>query len=219
MAQRNFKKFYFDFYQCTVKSSHKLPETSMDAIFDIFKKPFDSNESNTVKKISGRELELRSIEKTDYGFRGTIGKYTKANLPHAAVPGGNEREIDLNDNEHLLEKAYFKYFTDYSLLVFQRNRYAVSSDYFGHYLSTGGYTVSLNPIIEPADLQRLMRNEVQLRSATLSIARPTNPALFEDVEHDFNNTIIQSLSTSNATTVNLICREVMGTPENLKIDI
>ncbi|KEI70320.1 DUF6731 family protein [Endozoicomonas elysicola] len=220
MVKVTTKKFYFDFYQCDVRSSNQLPTMSMEGILSHFKSLFDGLETNTVRKVAGREIELRSIEITDYGYRGTVGKYRKANLPHAAVPGGEEREIDLNENEHLLEKAYFKYFSDYSLIIFQRNRYAISSDYFSHYLSINGYNVSLNPIIEPADLQRLMDDEVQLRAATLTIARPTNPALFENVEHDFNNTIIQSLNSSNAATVNLILRGDghSGDPEKRYLD-
>jgi len=201
------KRFYFDFFQCeTLSGRANLPQVSPDEIFHRLKRRYQNEGENTVRTFKGITLELRHIQETDYGFRGIIGKYRKAILPHAAIPGGAERELDLEEDEHLIEKAYFKYFSDYALIILQRNKFALNSSVFSQYLSINGYTTSLNPIIEAADLERLMNNSVNLRSLKLAIARPTNPDLFLGVEHDFNNSIIASLNSSNAAVVHIYLR-------------
>lgn len=202
------KRIDFDFFQCeTISSKGNLPKISTNEVFHGFKSKFDSQSGTTVQECNGKTLELRKLEETDYGFRGAIGSFKESMLPHVGIPGGNERELDLHENEHLIEKAYFKFFSDYSLLIFQRNRMALNSDTFGLYLSSlNGYTTALNPILEVSDLEKLMNNQVKLRSVNLSIARPTNPELFKDVEHDFNNAIINSLNSSNAASVNITLR-------------
>ncbi|MCC8995975.1 MAG: hypothetical protein LM517_02710, partial [Nitrosomonas sp.] len=197
----------FSFHTPEMIIARNLPKISSDEIFRRFKHKFGSRTENTVQQCNGRTLELRKIEETDYGFRGAIGSYRESLLPHVGIPGGNERELNLEENEHLIEKAYFKYFSDYSLLIFQRNRMALNSSLFSLYLSSfNGYTTALNPILEVADLKRLMGGEANLRSINLTIARPTNPDLFLDVKHDFNNAIIASLNSSNAASVNLTVR-------------
>jgi hypothetical protein len=201
------KKFTFDFFQCeTTTSQPALPKISTSEILRKLKHKFDVEGDDTVRSFNGTILELRKIDETDYGFRGVIGKYRTAFLPHAAVPGGGERELDLHKDEHLIEKAYFHYYSDHALLICQRNRYALGHSLFGQYLSSSGYTTVLNPIIEPADLQKLLRNEVNVRAVNVSIARPTNPDLFIESEHDFNNSLIQSLNSSKAAVIKLEMR-------------
>tara|TARA_R110001583_G_scaffold187532_1_gene348931 strand:+ start:5181 stop:6089 length:909 start_codon:yes stop_codon:yes gene_type:complete len=200
------KKMKFDFYQCKVLAGHaRLPTRSADDVFAALTTAFDGNQS-TVKTVIRTMFDVRYIAQTDYGFRGVIGKYRTADLPHAARPGREEREIPLEDDEHLLEKCYFKYFSEFSLLILQRNRNAINSKQLSNFLTANGYTFSLDPIIEVADLQRLMRNEVHIRTLKVNVARPTNPALFENIEHDFNNSIISSLNSSNSASINISLR-------------
>ncbi|WP_421848365.1 DUF6731 family protein [Marinomonas sp.] len=203
MARRKIK---FDFYECKVAASNpQLPARSAGDIFAILANAFAEGQT-TVRAVHRTQFDVRHISQTDYGYRGVIGKYRAADLPHAAAPGGEEREIPLEENERLLEKCYFKYFSDYSLLIIQRNRYAINSKQLSSYLTANSYTFSLDPVIEAADLLRLMRNEVHIRTLNVKIARPTNPALFQNIEHDFNNSIIQSLNASNGASVNITFR-------------
>lgn len=198
------KKIIFDFYHCeTLTGQSNLPPISMGDVFRKLKHMFDDPEQNTVRSLKGKTLELRQLDEKPYGYRGIVGKYRKTALPHAAVPGGEERELDLDEDEHLIEKSFFKYFSDYSLLIMQRNRFAVNPNIFSIYLSIDGYTTSLNPMIEAADLRRLMNNETQVRTLTAKIARPRNPDLFRNCEHDFNNSIFATLNGSKAAVINI----------------
>jgi len=200
------KNYNFDFYECKTfnSSANAVPKTSFEILNGMFTR-FGQGDS-TVKQIGSNSYELRHIESTVYGFKGIIGKHRQNDLPHAAVIGGDEREISLEANENLLEKAYFTYHSDYSVLIIQRNHLCISSNNMGKYLTESAYVTSLNPVIEPADLQWLMNNHVQIRSAEFAIARPTNPELFNDIEHDFNNSIISTLNGTGTAQLNITLR-------------
>ncbi|TNC80688.1 MAG: hypothetical protein C9356_12370 [Oleiphilus sp.] len=62
------------------------------------------------------------------------------------------------------------------------------------FLSDSGYVTSLSPVIEPTDLQWMINNKIHLRHAEIAIARPRNPELFQRMEHDFNNSIVTTLT-------------------------
>lgn len=201
------KEIYFDFYGCEIHtSSSTAKKLDADAVLNSILRIRKDPTKNTVRSVAGQSYEIRFLEKTSYGYKGIIGKYKYADLPVAAVPGGEEREIELEKNEHLLEKCYFCYFSDYSLLIIQRNRFAISPEHFASYLSPSGYTFCLNPVIEPADLKKLLNNDVNIRALNLTIARPTNPDLFKDSTHDFTNSVVKSLNNSNAASLNIILR-------------
>lgn len=200
------KKYSFDFYQCsTINSSpNAQPKTTFEILNAMLTK-FEQGD-NTSKVIGSNNYELRCIESTDYGFKGVVGKHRANDLPHAAIIGGEEREIELEPNENLLEKSYFTFHSDYSILIIQRNRFCISSVSMGKYLTSSAYVTSLSPIVEAEDLQWLMNNNVQIRTAEFSIARPTNPELFNNVEHDFNNSIISTLNGTGTAMLNLSLR-------------
>lgn len=200
------KKYNFDFYECVTRNSNANAE--LKSTSDMIKAIFDRKNggNSTVKEIGRRNYELRLVEETEFGYKGIVGKHRENDLPHAAVIDGDEREIELEPNENLLEKAHFYFYQDYQVLILQRNHFCVSSNNLGKYLSEQGYVTSLNPVIETADLQWLMNDSIQVRTAQIAIARPRNPELFQDVEHDFNNSIISTLNGSNAAMVNLSLR-------------
>lgn len=203
MPQKNYN---FDFYGCSTNNSspNAQPKTTFEILNSMLTK-FDQGDS-TVKVIGSNSYELRHIESTAYGFKGIIGKHRANDLPHAAVIGGVEREISLAPGENLLEKSHFIFHSDYSVLIIQRNHFCISSVNMGRYLTESAYVTVLNPIIEATDLQWLMNNHVQIRTAEFAIARPTNPELFSDVEHDFNNSILSTLNGTGTAVLNLSLR-------------
>lgn len=201
------KTFFFDFYACETQTSlaNALPLDTTGAFRQLFDL-FQQGRENTVKTVKNQLVELRDIRETDYGYRGVIGRHRKNNLPHAAIAGGEERELPLEENENLLEKTHFVYYQDYSLLIIQRNRLCVNWQTLGAYLSPANYTTVLNPIIEPANLAWLADGHVQVKSAKITIARPRNPELLRDIEHDFNNSIIAALNGTRSASMNLVFR-------------
>lgn len=201
------KNFFFDFYECETNSSlaNAIPLNTTDVFRQLFDL-YQTGRTATVKNIKNQLVELRDIQATNYGYKGVLGKHRKNNLPHAAIAGGAERELPLAENENLLEKTYFVYYSEYSLLIIQRNRFCVNWQVIGAYLSPNNYITTLNPIIEPANLAWLANGNVQVKSAQITIARPRNPELLRDIEHDFNNSIMAALNGTRSATMNLVFR-------------
>ncbi|ENM0968477.1 hypothetical protein AB6R08_003701 [Vibrio parahaemolyticus] len=201
------KNFYFDFYSCETQTSqvNGLP-LDTTGVFRQLHELFEQGREGTVKTINNQLIELRDIRVTEYGFKGVIGKHRRNNLPHAAVAGGAERVLPLRENENLLEKAHFTYYSDYSLIIVQRNRLCINWQSLGMYLSPANYTTVLNPIIEPANLAWLADGHVQVKSAKINVARPTNPEVYRNVRHDFNNSIIAALNNTRSASMNLVFR-------------
>ncbi|MGF1836450.1 hypothetical protein [Photobacterium sanguinicancri] len=201
------KKFFFDFYACETKTSleNAIPLTPND-VFRKLHEDYVENPLNTVKSIGRHLVEIRDIKPTNYGYRGIFGKHRKSNLPHAAVAGGVERELPLKPQENLLEKSHFVFYEEYSLLIIQRNRFCANWETLGRYLSPNNYVTTLNPIIEPASLAWLADGHVQVKSAQINVARPRNPELLREVEHDLNNSIILALNGTKSATLNLTFR-------------
>lgn len=200
------KRFFFDFYQCTTISSNDQQAVSASDVFNQLLVRFQAGPGNTVKRIGLKLTELRHIEQTPYGFKGILGKHRVNDLPHAAIAGGIEREITLQDNENLLEKAYFNFYTQNNVLIIQRNRYCYNWLHVGKYLTDGTQTTSIDPIIEPTSLAWLMQNDVHIKTLEISIARPRNVELFQNVHHNFNNALIATLNGTNSAKVNLTLR-------------
>lgn len=199
------KRFYFDFYQCvTIDTANQNANTN--DVFNILLAKFESNPEETVKRIGTKIFEIRQIERTDYGFKGILGKHRISDLPHAAFAGGREREIPLEENENLLEKSYFNFYTENSLLIIQRNRFCFNWLNLGKFLSSTTQTTAINPIIEPANLEWLMRDDVRIRTLEINIARPRNAELFQECRHDFNNSIFATLNGTESAKVNLVLR-------------
>jgi len=200
------KSYNFDFYGCNTRNADigaqiHSPSDMLRSVYNLH-----DNLVSTVKEISGSNYEIRDMCETDYGFRGIIGKHRATDLPHVAIPGGEEREIPIAPNENLLEKTHFAFHEDFQLLIVQRNFYGISSKNLGKFFSHRGYVTILNPVIEGTDLQQLIQGHIQVKTADIAIARPTNPRLFHDVEHDFNNTIIASLRGTGTATLRLQLR-------------
>lgn len=215
------KIFYFDFYQCnTIGTGSEQPGLSTDSVLLNLLHAFQENPANTVKPVGSKLVELRHIEQTDFGFRGVIGKHRESNLPHAAIAGGEERELVLGQDENLLEKAYFHYYSTNSVLIIQKNRFCYNWLLLSKYLSDSHQNTTVNPIIQPENLNWLMRNEVRIKTLEVGIARPRNAGLFSAVNHDFNNAIIATLNGSNSAKVNLTLRGDgrAAAPENRYLD-
>lgn len=201
------KRIFFDFYQCsTISADANAVIQSPDDVFNNLFDEYSQSPQRTVRNVGSKLVEIRFMERTAYGYRGVIGKHRANDLPHVAIAGGQEREILLAANENLLEKAYFHFYTQDSVLIIQRNRFCYSWLLLSKYLSSSTQNTTVNPIIQANSLGWLLRNQVQIKTLEIGIARPTNAQLFENVEHDFNNALIATLNGTNSAKVNLTLR-------------
>lgn len=202
MAYRNYK---FNFYDSTYLTPNAgRPEKTLG---ERFAEILHLKENGPYYKQMGPfTYEVRNIVETAYGYKGVIGKHRNIDLPPAAAIGGDERELELEEGENILEKSHFTFYPNMNVLVLQNNIMCIGNAKLGELLAEPGYTCSLNPVINPADIRKLAQGNMMLKHAKLRIAKPRNPELLEGIEHDFNNTIFQMLAHSNTASLNLELR-------------
>lgn len=112
-------------------------------------------------------------------FRGVFAKIRTTDIPHIGGTDGEEREIDLEDDEGVLEKNHFLYFQQHELLVFQSNGNGSTVEAFGRYFSDiVNHTTVFNAVLKADAMRRMMRADLEPRIIELSVARPTNPDLY-----------------------------------------
>ncbi len=127
------------------------------------------------------KYEIRDLRQFGNGssFAGVFAKLRADDIPHIGVPGGAEREIELQRDEGLIEKNHFLYYREHELLVYQTNRNGSSVTQLGQYCSDIlNETVAFHPIIQPDAMRRLLRPETLVKHLDLSFARPTNPSWY-----------------------------------------
>lgn len=112
-------------------------------------------------------------------FRGVFAKIRTSDIPHIGSTDGEEREIDLEDDEGVLEKNHFLYYRQQELLVYQSNGNGSTVEAFGRYFSDiVNHTTVFNAILKADAMRRMMRADLEPRTIELSVARPTNPDLY-----------------------------------------
>jgi hypothetical protein len=69
-------------------------------------------------RLSGGLFQIREFSAASNGhsFRGALLKFRDDHLPHAGIPEGDERELELLVNEALIEKTYFIFYKQHQLL-------------------------------------------------------------------------------------------------------
>lgn len=112
-------------------------------------------------------------------YRGEFKKYGKDDLPHAGTLEGEERELELAQEEMTIDRNYFLFFKQAKLLVWQENRRASTVQVLGRYLSsTLNHTVAFNPVMTPEATRAFMLERHRTKSIEFSVARPLNPAMY-----------------------------------------
>jgi len=115
---------------------------------------------------------------------GEVAKIRMTGIPEKMRLNGDVDQIDLEDDQGLGEVAAFVYVPDIEILVYQKNRDAVSASAFSLYLQELGELeseVEFDFILEAEALQRLAEMDI-IRRFELQIAAPNNSEIFRDLD-------------------------------------
>lgn len=137
--------------------------------------------SNPIR-IGAHVFDVRRILPHSAGYiSGEFVKFRREVLPNVGALTRDERELDIQSDEYLVEKNYFLYEMDRRLLVYQKNGHAGSVLNFEQYLTRafGKGKIGFHPVLQPDPMKRLLRGEAMPRKLHLSAARPTNPELIQ----------------------------------------
>lgn len=197
--------FTIDFHQ-----AHLSADGGESHLIDRIAHHAGDGEVCPVLSVRGSDYELKNLELTPSRnlLKGVFAKFRHDALPHAGVPNGAERELELNEGEGLIEKNHFVLHRRWNVLVWQRNGHAARIERFGDYLSDMlGDTVTFNPVLQPNAIQKLLRADLSVRKVQLKVARPTNLDLFpRPNDGALSSHVAQLMANTNAMNIELNLR-------------
>jgi hypothetical protein len=111
-------------------------------------------------------VPIRLQESHKYGrlWIGDMVRIRMTGIPPKTKLNGEQDDLDLDDDEGLGEATAFLFDPDLSILVLQRNHYAVSPGGFAHYFAKKGTVMYI-------DLKPVLRLDAMARLATMRLHR------------------------------------------------
>jgi hypothetical protein len=124
------------------------------------------------------QLVLNEVGRQVYS--GEFKRYGNDDLPHAGVPLGRERELEMGPHEMTIERNHFIYYQHRRVLVWQENRRSAPVSALSRYLSNAlATTVAFYPILtRDATVNELLATH-NPKVLEFTVARPLNPELYE----------------------------------------
>lgn len=161
--------------------------------------------------------ELRDFQDFNSGavFQGVLA-VLRDEAPHIRRSDGTEAPIDLNDDEHVIEKNHFLFFQQHELLVWQVNGRASHVSRFERYLSMAApAAVVFNDVLDTTALQRLEHGVV--KRIKFRVASPKNAQSIDS--SDWESGAFEIMSGVDATVIEVNVstrRKVKGLSNSVK---
>lgn len=191
------KTYTMSIYEGT--SSTTLPDDFQKDYFS----PFEKNErfSYDFKDIT-YELSVMKVGKM---YKGHIRKYCNDPLPHAGKPGGEERELEIQDDELTIERCHFLYFPENHILVWQENNRCGGVSKLSLVLSDKlKNNVSFEPILTTEEALNHILQRHPARAVEYGFAKPKNAEFYK--ESGFSEASLRLLNDSGSMSGSFILR-------------
>lgn len=189
----------FDFYQLNVTTKEEIKSA-----VDIFNKVI-SNQFECCFDSNGYTRELFNTTHRSSpcnSYTGIFRKFRTDKFPEVGTPGGEGVPVDLKPGEGLIESNFFIFYPEFNLLIWHVNGYGSLPTRFADFLKNLSNTpVTVEPIIQADAVKELMKESSQLKKIIATIARPTNPELY-DASNE-TKTLMQLMNNTNADRFNL----------------
>lgn len=110
--------------------------------------------------LSGDRYQVRDLHKVGRVWKGTFGKL-RDDAPHLVTRADEERELELEDGDRLLEKCHFLHRELGNLLVWQLNKASGGMSRFEDYLSRLlGEVVLVPPITNEGKIEEILSRSI-----------------------------------------------------------
>ena len=119
------------------------------------------NEHWPVADLGGESFQMRDMQRIGRVWKGTFVKL-RDDAPHIVAANDQERELELDAGDHIIEKCHFIFREMQNLLIWQANRPAGGLSRAQEYLShlVNGALVTLPQIMNNAELDRVMAGQL-----------------------------------------------------------
>ncbi|WP_248915843.1 DUF6731 family protein [Pseudomonas moorei] len=193
------RTYAIDFFQISHISTTEVPTLN-----DGFNSIIDG-EVESISDTGGytRDIWNLTARKRPGSFVGQLRKFRTTDLPETGRAGGTSKQLLLADDEGVVERNFFVYYKQHQLLGWHRNGHGNSPRQLAAFLSSlWGTRVSIDPVLQPEAIKRLMNGNIDLKKITLTVPRPTNPDLYPD--DDYGKEIIELMNKSGADSVHIV---------------
>ena len=176
VKQEKQKRYVFDFYSIA-SVQQDLFAMSTEAAFEKIingDHPKSYASYGCIREVFG--LNYRSNTNS---YAGQIRKIRKADLPEIGALGKDGKKIELEMDEGVIEKNFFVYYKENSLLVIHRNDDGNTGVHLAQLLTaSAGVTFFASPIIRPDQAEMLLNKKLSIKKFSVKIPKPTNPDLY-----------------------------------------
>ncbi|MCM8910880.1 hypothetical protein LJD21_01675 [Pseudomonas inefficax] len=199
MKSEKQRSYIFDFY-CLNSNQNDLFSTPTDEAFEQLIKA--DAQSNLAHYGSTREFFGLTYRSDNGSYAGQIRKIRKADLPEVGAPGQHGKTIELDADEGVIEKNFFVFYKENSLLVMHRNDTGNTANHLAQLL-TGAVGVAFYaaPLIQPDQAEKLLNNKLNIRKFSVKVPKPTNPDLYP--QDSISAKTIELLNQSGADTLDV----------------
>lgn len=185
MAERIFR---IDFYQVTLTATGQIPDPDSGFRWMLRNRPLQSDAAGMVRDIYGL-----SANRT--GIQGQLRKFRMDDFPEVGSIGRDAAQLDLDEDQGLVEKNYFRFEPDSSVLAWHSNSHGSTPNQFAKVLrDIWGTKVKLLPLVKGNAARRILAGQVDVKRVDLSIPVPTNPDYFP--ANDFSRSMIDLLRSA-----------------------
>ena len=170
------KRYIFDFYAIT---SNQLDLFSM-SVESAFERIIAGELSPSYTSYGCiREIFGLQYRHDTNSYAGQIRKIRKADLPEVGALGQDSKKIELELDEGVIDKNFFVYYKENSLLIIHRNDDGNSGIHLAQLLTTSaGVDFYASPIIRPDQAEMLLNSKLNIKKFSVKIPKPTNPDLY-----------------------------------------
>ncbi|WP_020675518.1 DUF6731 family protein [Geopsychrobacter electrodiphilus] len=191
------KKINFDFFKVNMPEGGGTFETLLDSIFAL------PGEERTYEG-TRYHVRLNALRRNKNGrIIGEAAKIRMTDIPEKMKLNGVTDQIDLDEDQGIGDTAAFVYVPDLQILIYQKNRDAVSASSFCTYVSEiedNEGDVVFDVILEAEALQRLAEMDI-IRRFELQVAAPNNSQLFKELGIS-PDTLLELMNTSPSISAN-----------------
>lgn len=202
------KTYQVSFYTSNIIDGTDSPPALNDALSVLSEDDLPFEVENPV---DGLVYQLRELtQMTDSRYQGVIAKFRYSDLPNIGDRSTkDERPIDLDEQEGLIEKNFFLFDPSLNLITYQINGNGCNISRVAEVfdaLVTGKLerlaSVNMTPVLRPDAIERIVNGSMKARKFEIGFSRPTNVSAFSGTD-SFSNEIMQLLSGLDGASMNL----------------
>jgi hypothetical protein len=191
------RNYHFDFFLLSADSDD-LFALSVSEIFDEI--IANTKQSSHTHYGSTREVFGLKFRNESNSYTGQLRKIRKADLPEIGTIGTDGKKLQLELDEGVIEKNFFVYYADESLLVMHRNDDGNTASHLAAVLmAAAGVPYYATPVIRPEQAEMLIKDNLEIKRFSFKIPRPTNPDRYP--ADDIGARTIELLNKSGADTL------------------